>query len=144
MNSGLHDAILFVQDIPTKACVFGNWFMWSLQDNVEKTRNLNRSICKGKVAMEKMTVKYPHHVWQGHSGLICFCTGTDAEATADIASFCFRKYRSAQDACEQAFKWLSRKYSDKWILEGDIKGCKTYRGCLTIITSNNSLAFFSI
>jgi len=46
-----------------------------------------------------------------------------AEATADIASFGFRKFRSAQDACEQAFRCLSRRNSAQWILEGDIKGC---------------------
>ena len=49
--------------------------------------------------------------------------GPVEEATADIASFGFRKYRSAQDACEQAFVYLSRRYSAQWILEGDIKGC---------------------
>jgi len=46
-----------------------------------------------------------------------------AEATADIASFGFRKYRSAQDACEQAFHCLNSKCSAQWVLEGDIKGC---------------------
>ncbi|HJH28733.1 MAG TPA: group II intron reverse transcriptase/maturase [Methanosarcinaceae archaeon] len=46
-----------------------------------------------------------------------------AEATADIASFGFRKFRSAQDACAQAFTCLSRRNSAQWILEGDIKGC---------------------
>jgi len=46
-----------------------------------------------------------------------------AEATADIASFGFRKFRSAQDACGQAFICLSRRNSAQWILEGDIKGC---------------------
>ena len=57
-NFGLHNAILFVQDIPTAACVSGNGFVWSLQDNVEKTRNLIRSICKGKVVMEKRKLNY--------------------------------------------------------------------------------------
>ena len=46
-----------------------------------------------------------------------------AGSTADVRSFGFRKYRSAQDACEYAFACLSKKGSAQWILEGDIKGC---------------------
>ncbi|RCV65440.1 Retron-type reverse transcriptase [Methanophagales archaeon] len=46
-----------------------------------------------------------------------------AEATADPYSFGFRKYRSAQDACQYAFICLSHKNSAQWVLEGDIKGC---------------------
>ncbi|KAF5415514.1 MAG: hypothetical protein C5S48_05660 [Candidatus Methanogaster sp.] len=46
-----------------------------------------------------------------------------AEATADPCSFGFRKYRSAQDACQYAFICLSHKNSAQWVLEGDIKGC---------------------
>lgn len=46
-----------------------------------------------------------------------------AEVTADTKSFGFRKGRYAQDACEYIFTVFSRKYSPKWILEGDIKGC---------------------
>jgi RNA-directed DNA polymerase len=55
--------------------------------------------------------------------LYALALGPVAEATADIASFGFRKYRSAQDACDQAFKCLCRRNSAQWILEGDIKGC---------------------
>jgi RNA-directed DNA polymerase len=55
--------------------------------------------------------------------LYALALGPVAETTADIASFGFRKYRSAQDACEQAFNCLCRKNSAQWILEGDIKGC---------------------
>ena len=46
-----------------------------------------------------------------------------AETTADICSFGFRKFRSAHDACAQAFNCLSKKNSAEWVLEGDIKGC---------------------
>lgn len=46
-----------------------------------------------------------------------------AEVTSDTKSFGFRKGRSCQDACEYIFTALSRKYSPKWVLEGDIKGC---------------------
>jgi len=46
-----------------------------------------------------------------------------AEATADICSFGFRKYRSSHDACQYAFTCLSTKNSAEWVLEVDIKGC---------------------
>ena len=46
-----------------------------------------------------------------------------AEATGDRHSYGFRKGRSAQDACEQAFEVLAAKMRAKWVLEGDIKGC---------------------
>ena len=46
-----------------------------------------------------------------------------AEATADMRSFGFRKFRSSQDACEQLFSCLYSKHSAQWVLEGDIKGC---------------------
>lgn len=46
-----------------------------------------------------------------------------AEATSDLRSFGFRKYRSPKDCHEQAFISLSRKVSPQWVLEGDIRGC---------------------
>lgn len=46
-----------------------------------------------------------------------------AETTADTRSFGFRLFRCAQDASVYAFLCLSKKGSNQWILEGDIKGC---------------------
>jgi len=46
-----------------------------------------------------------------------------SETSADPRSFGFRVFRSAQDASEYAFLCLSRKNSNSWILEGDIRGC---------------------
>lgn len=46
-----------------------------------------------------------------------------AETTADPRSFGFRLFRSTQDASEYAFLCLSRKNSNPYILEGDIRGC---------------------
>jgi len=46
-----------------------------------------------------------------------------AETTADPRSFGFRLLRCAQDASQYAFLCLSKKGSNQWILEGDIKGC---------------------
>ncbi|MBR6180564.1 MAG: group II intron reverse transcriptase/maturase, partial [Prevotella sp.] len=46
-----------------------------------------------------------------------------AETTADKNSYGFRKYRGCQDAIDALHRWLSRKESPEWVLEGDIKGC---------------------
>ena len=46
-----------------------------------------------------------------------------AETTADKNSYGFRKYRSCQDAIDALHRWLSRRESPEWVLEGDIKGC---------------------
>ena len=46
-----------------------------------------------------------------------------AETKADTNSYGFRPERSTQDAIEQCFNVLSHKFSDQWILEGDISGC---------------------
>jgi RNA-directed DNA polymerase len=46
-----------------------------------------------------------------------------AETLADNRSFGFRLFRSAQDACQQAFACLAHPKSSQWMLECDIKGC---------------------
>ena len=46
-----------------------------------------------------------------------------SESMGDTHSFGFRKGRSCQDASKYLFNVLSRSYSPKWILEGDIEGC---------------------
>lgn len=46
-----------------------------------------------------------------------------AETTADRNSYGFRLYRSCADAIQQCFNSLVRRYSPRWILEGDIKAC---------------------
>jgi len=46
-----------------------------------------------------------------------------AETTADPNSYGFRRYRACQDAAEQLFINLSRRWSAKWVLDADITGC---------------------
>jgi len=47
-----------------------------------------------------------------------------AEAQADLNSYGFRRGRSTADAISQIFNVLKGKFgADRWILEGDIKGC---------------------
>ena len=51
------------------------------------------------------------------------CLDPVSESIMDTSSFGFRKHRSAKDASEHLFNCLSTKFSAKWVLEGDIKGC---------------------
>jgi len=46
-----------------------------------------------------------------------------AETLADRYSYGFREGRRCADALEQCFVLLSRRYSPRWILEGDIRAC---------------------
>jgi RNA-directed DNA polymerase len=46
-----------------------------------------------------------------------------AETTGDRNSYGFRRERSTQDALEQCYIVLARKFSAEWILEADIKSC---------------------
>jgi len=46
-----------------------------------------------------------------------------AETLADPNSYGFRLYRSCADAIQQCYNSLVRRYSPRWILEGDIKAC---------------------
>ncbi len=46
-----------------------------------------------------------------------------AEMTADSNSYGFRPYRACRDAIGQCFCALAKRFSARWILEGDIKAC---------------------
>jgi RNA-directed DNA polymerase len=46
-----------------------------------------------------------------------------AELLADKNSYGFRLYRACRDAIGQCFCALAKRYSARWILEGDIKAC---------------------
>jgi RNA-directed DNA polymerase len=94
-----------------------------LSDKNYKAKPLKRVFIEKAGKKKKRPLGIPTMYDRAMQALYALALGPVAEATADIASFGFRRYRSAQDACEQAFNCLSRKYSAKWILEGDIKGC---------------------
>ncbi|MBW6519267.1 MAG: group II intron reverse transcriptase/maturase [ANME-2 cluster archaeon] len=72
---------------------------------------------------EKRPLSIPTMRDRAMQALHAFALNPVAEATADRASFGFRKNRSTHDACSQAFTCLSTRYSAQWVLEGDIKGC---------------------
>jgi RNA-directed DNA polymerase len=95
----------------------------SLSDKKYKAKPLRRVYIEKPGKKKKRPLGIPTMYDRAMQALYAFALGPVAEATADIASFGFRKYRSAQDACEQAFICLSRRDSAQWILEGDIKGC---------------------
>jgi RNA-directed DNA polymerase len=94
-----------------------------LSDKKYKAKPLRRVYIEKHGKKKKRPLGIPTMYDRAMQELYALALGPVAEATADISSFGFRKYRSAQDACRQAFVCLSRKNSAQWILEGDIKGC---------------------
>jgi RNA-directed DNA polymerase len=95
----------------------------NLSDESYKAKPLKRVFIEKPGKKKKRPLGIPTMYDRAIQALYAFALGPVAETTADIASFGFRKSRSAQDACEQAFVCLSRRNSAQWILEGDIKGC---------------------
>jgi len=95
----------------------------SLSDESYKAKPLKRVFIEKPGKKKKRPLGIPTMHDRAMQALYALALGPAAETTADIASFGFRKYRSAQDACEQAFNYLSKRNSAQWILEGDIKGC---------------------
>jgi len=88
-----------------------------------KAKPLKRVFIEKPGKKKKRPLGIPTMYDRAMQALYALALGPVAETKADIASFGFRKYRSAQDACEQAFNYLSKRNSAQWILEGDIKGC---------------------
>ena len=95
----------------------------NLSDESYKAKPLKRVFIDKPGKKKKRPLGIPTMYDRAMQALYALALDPIAEATADIASFGFRKFRSAQDACEQAFNCLSRRNSAQWILEGDIKGC---------------------
>ncbi len=95
----------------------------SLSDKNYKATPSRRVYIEKPGKKEKRPLSIPTMYDRAMQALYAFALNPIAEATADTTSFGFRKCRSAQDACKQAFICLSKKNSALWILEGDIKGC---------------------
>ena len=95
----------------------------SLTDKGYKAKPLRRVYIEKKGKKAKRPLGIPTMYDRAMQALYAIALEPVAETTADTKSFGFRKERSAQDACEYIFTALSRKYSPKWVLEGDIKGC---------------------
>lgn len=60
---------------------------------------------------------------RGQQALYLLALEPVAEITADWNSYGFRVYRACRDAIGQCFIALAKRYSARWILEGDIKAC---------------------
>lgn len=95
----------------------------SLTDKQYKAKPLRRVYIEKKGKKAKRPLGIPCMYDRAMQALYALALEPVAETTADTKSFGFRKGRSCHDACEYIFTALSRKYSPKWILEGDIKGC---------------------
>lgn len=94
-----------------------------LSDRKYKAKPLRRVYIEKYGKTEKRPLSIPTMHDRAMQALYAFALNPVAEATADRASFGFRKNRSTHDACEQAFNCLSKMNSARWVLEGDIKGC---------------------
>ena len=95
----------------------------NLSDKKYKAKPLRRVYIEKYGKKEKRPLSIPTMYDRAMQALYAFALNPVSEATADRASFGFRKNRSTHDACEQAFNCLSKKNSAQWVLEGDIKGC---------------------
>nr|AAU83450.1 reverse transcriptase [uncultured archaeon GZfos28G7] len=94
-----------------------------LSDKKYKAKPLRRVYIPKPGSVKKRPLSIPTMRDRAMQTLYALALSPVAESTADTRSFGFRKYRSAQDACEYAFTCLSTKDSAQWVLEGDIKGC---------------------
>ena len=95
----------------------------TLTDTGYKAKPLRRVFIEKKGKKAKRPLGIPCMNDRAMQALYMLALDPVSETTADTKSFGFRKGRCAQDACEYIFTALSRSYSPKWILEGDIKGC---------------------
>jgi len=95
----------------------------ALTDKCYKAKPLKRVYIEKKGKKEKRPLGIPTMYDRAMQALYALALDPVSESTADNKSFGFRKARSCQDACEYIFTALSRNFSPKYILEGDIKGC---------------------
>jgi len=95
----------------------------TLSDKKYKAKPLRRVYIEKYGKKEKRPISIPTMHDRAMQALYTLALNPVAETLADNTSFGFRKYRSTKDACEQVFNCLCGRYSARWVLEGDIKGC---------------------
>lgn len=95
----------------------------TLTDKGYKAKPLRRVYIEKKGKKAKRPLGIPCMYDRAMQALYALALDPVSETTGDTKSFGFRKGRCAQDACEYTFNALSHRYSPKWVLEGDIKGC---------------------
>lgn len=97
-----------------------------LSDKKYKAKPLKRVYIEKYGKSKKRPLGIPTMYDRAMQSLYSLALNPIAEATADIHSYGFRKFRSTQDAGEYIFSCTCRKKSAQWVLEGDIKGCFDY------------------
>ena len=95
----------------------------SLTDKRYAAKPLKRVFIEKPGKKKKRPLGIPTMYDRSMQSLYAMALEPIAEIKGDRTSFGFRKFRSANDACEYAFLYLCKKSSPVWILEGDIKGC---------------------
>jgi len=95
----------------------------SLTDRQYRAQPLRRIYIPKPGKDTKRPISIPTMYDRAMQALYALALQPIAETTADPRSFGFRLFRCAQDASQYAFLCLSQKGSNKWILEGDIRGC---------------------
>jgi len=88
-----------------------------------KAKPLKRTYIAKKGKNKKRPLGIPTMYDRAMQALHAMSLDPVAEATADKASFGFRKKRGLRDAEAHIFRCLNRPTSAQWVLEGDIKGC---------------------
>lgn len=86
----------------------------NLSDNKYKAKPLKRVYIEKPGKKKKRPLSIPTMHDRAMQALHAFALNPIAESTADITSFGFRKYRSAQDACQQAFISMASLWG--WII----------------------------
>jgi RNA-directed DNA polymerase len=95
----------------------------SLTDKNYVAKPLKRVFIEKPGKKKKRPLGIPTMYDRSMQSLYAMAVEPIAEIKGDRTSFGFRIFRSAHDACDYAFHYLSQKTSPVWVLEGDIKGC---------------------
>ncbi len=95
----------------------------SLSDKKYVAKPLKRVFIEKHGTKKKRPLGIPTMYDRSMQSLYALALEPIAEIKGDRTSFGFRKFRSTHDACEYAFRYLCKRNSPEWILEGDIKGC---------------------
>lgn len=95
----------------------------SLTDKEYKAKSLARIYIPKPNSDKMRPLSIPTFYDRAMQALYAMALQSWAETTADITSFGFRLYRSAQDAAVYLFICLSKDNSAPYVLEGDIKSC---------------------
>lgn len=95
----------------------------SLETKGYKAKPLRRIYIEKKGKNKKRPLGIPTMQDRAMQALYARALDPISEATADKASFGFRRKRGTKDAAQHIFNYSHSNKRTQWILEGDIKGC---------------------